>query len=123
MKVLVVEDELALRRVLVEFMRLCGWKVDHAGNAFEALRILKDGHYDVVITDGIMPQMTGPKFTQIIKRRYPEIYVIALTGSDLRKEFTAAGANVYLQKPIDLKLLQNTVESCFKRDNRSRRQG
>jgi len=123
MKVLVVEDELALGKILVEFIRLCGWEASYTGNAFEALKILSDNHYDVVITDGIIPQLSGPKLTQIIKKKYPEIYVIALTGSNLRTEFNAAGANVYLQKPVDLKMLQKAIENCLKSNSCLRRQG
>ena len=113
-KILVVEDELAIRELLVSFLKLCGWETNSAGNAFEALGILKDDRHDVVITDGIMPQVSGPKFTKIIKKKYPETYVIALTGSNLREEFNAAGANVYLEKPVGLKRLQIAIEQYFK---------
>ena len=113
MRVLVVDDEEFVRDYLREVMTLFCWEVNSAKDGLDALRMLQNDHYDVVVTDGEMNEMSGPDLTRAIKERYADIYVVGLSGSHLKEEFEAAGADAYIEKPIDLKELRMAIEGCL----------
>ncbi len=79
--VLVVEDDPAVRRLTVTILRNCGYQVEESGNAFEALILLKrNPRFDLVISDVIMPQMSGKELHDQIKSQLPHIRVLLMSG-------------------------------------------
>jgi PAS domain S-box-containing protein len=79
--ILVVEDDLAVRTLAVKILLSCGYQVQESGNAFEALRLLKrNPQFDLVITDVIMPQMSGKELHDQIKSQLPHIKVLLMSG-------------------------------------------
>jgi PAS domain S-box-containing protein len=79
--ILVVEDDLAVRTLTVKTLQSCGYQVQESSNAFEALRLLKKNpEFDLVITDVIMPQMSGKELHDQIKSQLPQIKVLLMSG-------------------------------------------
>jgi signal transduction histidine kinase/FixJ family two-component response regulator len=79
--ILVVEDDPSVRKLSVIILRNCGYQVQESGNAFEALRFIKKNpHFDLVITDVIMPQMSGKDLHDQIKSQLPHIKVLLMSG-------------------------------------------
>jgi len=79
--ILVVEDDASVRDLTVTILRGCGYQVQEANSAFEALESLKKSpQFDLVITDVIMPQMSGKELCDQIKRQLPNIELLLMSG-------------------------------------------
>jgi PAS domain S-box-containing protein len=79
--ILVVEDEPAVRELAVLILRERGFQVQESGNAFEALELIrKHAPFDLVLTDVIMPQMSGKVLCDQIKRQIPHTKVLLMSG-------------------------------------------
>lgn len=79
--ILVVEDDLAVRKLAVVILTGRGYRVQEAGNAFEALELIrKNSQFDLVMTDVIMPQMSGKELYDQIKDQLPQIKVLLMSG-------------------------------------------
>ncbi|GGA20640.1 histidine kinase [Psychrobacillus lasiicapitis] len=116
--ILVVDDEPTNLKVLVNMIRSLEYNVVTASDAQEALTILKREAIDLIITDLIMPKMSGYELCQEVRKEYGlvELPVIILTAggqlSDLVVSFQM-GANDFLQKPVNLAELKARVESLL----------
>jgi two-component system cell cycle sensor histidine kinase/response regulator CckA len=78
--VLVVEDEVALARIITRILTGGGYHVRTAGNGAEALRMFHEHGCDLLLTDVIMPEMTGPKLAGLILRERPDLPVLYMSG-------------------------------------------
>jgi CheY-like chemotaxis protein len=79
--ILVVEDEPAVRELAVLILRERGYQVQESGNAFEALELIrKNVAFDLVLTDVIMPQMSGKALCDQIKSQIPHTKVLLMSG-------------------------------------------
>jgi PAS domain S-box-containing protein len=79
--ILVVEDDTAVRHLAVIILRDLGYTVQEANNAFEALEMIrKNLRFDLVLTDVIMPQMSGKALSDQIKTQLPETKVLLMSG-------------------------------------------
>ncbi|HBL84275.1 MAG: hypothetical protein A2Y17_07530 [Clostridiales bacterium GWF2_38_85] len=104
-RVLLVEDENSIRNTLKEFLIREGYYVDIACDAQEALRVLDENNYNygVVVTDIIMPRMTGIDLLEKIRKKSNTIQIVIMTGEPTVDTAIIAvqnGANDYLVKPI-----------------------
>ena len=106
MKILVVDDSALFRAILKETLERWGYDVICAKDGNEAWEILKNGEARIVLTDWIMPGMSGIELCRMVRQsdmpRY--IYIIILTVKNSKKEIIdglSAGADDYLIKPID----------------------
>lgn len=79
--VLVVDDEASIRESTSMLLKAAGYDVRTAEHGFDALLQLANGVTDVVISDLNMPQMSGFEFMSVVRRRFPEIVVIAISGA------------------------------------------
>ena len=107
MRVLVVDDSRAIRRIIVEIMKQLDFEVSEAGNGIEALQCLEElGAPDLVLVDWNMPEMNGLDFIKAV-RANPEYSNLPLmmvtTETEMeRMEFAfMAGVNEYVMKPFD----------------------
>ena len=79
--ILVVEDDPAVRRLAVIILRERGYQVRESSNAFEALELIrKNSQFDLIITDVIMPQMSGKELYDQIKNHIPQTKVLLMSG-------------------------------------------
>lgn len=79
--VLVVDDDTGVRQTLTLLLAAAGYKTSAAQNGFEALQIIKREAPRLLLCDLDMPDMSGREFLTIVRRRFPRIAVIAMSGS------------------------------------------
>jgi CheY-like chemotaxis protein len=79
--VLVVDDEASIRDSMSMLLQSAGYDVCSAANGFDALLQLGKVKSDIIISDLNMPQMSGFEFLSVVRRRFPEIPVIAVSGA------------------------------------------
>jgi len=80
-RVLLVDDEPSIRESLAELLAEAGYDVSTAEHGFDALLQLRRTTPDVIISDLNMPQMSGFEFLSVVRRRFPEIPVVAVSGA------------------------------------------
>ncbi len=118
-RLLVVDDEPAIRFALSEYFRLNGWAVDAAGEKGEAEALLASTDYAVVIADLRLTGLHGVEGLDVIQRSRrlrPRARVVILTGNgtpELEAEAVRRGADAFLHKPLPLVRLEAVVESLF----------
>ncbi len=105
-KILAVDDSLLVRSQLQAILEKYGWETILAGDAMEAIRILKDNHPDIIITDIEMPKIDGIQFIQWLRARqeFRNTPVLVLSGINSRAKMHQslhAGADDYIAKPIE----------------------
>lgn len=101
-RILIVDDDKAIRESMHEFIEMAGFDVESASSAEEAIEILKIRETDVVITDIMMTGITGLELTGIIKKNYTSD-VIVMTGFCEDYSYEEAinkGANDFVFKPL-----------------------
>jgi two-component system, cell cycle sensor histidine kinase and response regulator CckA len=120
-RVLLVDDEDAVREVLERFLLKVGFEVIAASSGKEALDLVASGAaFDVAVLDIKMPKMSGLVCLKEMRKLRPGVRVILLTGSidwakhlrDLRE--LGYGIEDVLQKPIDLFELKNSIEEIIR---------
>jgi len=79
-RILVVDDEPLIRQTSAMVLASNGYEVRTAGDGFEALIELREALPDLIISDLSMPNMSGFELLSVVRRRFPEIPVIAITG-------------------------------------------
>jgi CheY-like chemotaxis protein len=113
MRVLIADDDPGMRDILTIFMDRAGYDAATAEDGLKALDLMEKNPYDVVITDGFMPEMTGFELCRTVRERFPHVLVIGLTGSSRLHEFEKAGAQVCYYKPVTFSVLQQAMEMHF----------
>jgi CheY-like chemotaxis protein len=119
-RVLVVDDETAVLKLVRLLLTRARYEVETCGSAPEGLTALAEGAFDCVITDAVMPGMSGYDFVKMI-RNHPEhgaVPILMLTRKRHRqdvKKAVEAGVTDYVLKPIDEHLLLDKVELCLKK--------
>lgn len=111
--ILVVDDEKSIRRTFEAFLNRDGYEVLTAENVEIALEIIQSSAIDLVITDIIMPRITGIELLQIIKKENPDIPIITMTGEPTVETATLAvksSAFDYLTKPVSKDVLLKAVK-------------
>jgi DNA-binding NtrC family response regulator len=112
-KILVVDDEDALRTVLSAELNSEGYDVGTAADGTQALSELQRTKFDLVLLDIKMPNMNGFEVLKVIKEKHPGTKVIMLTGfADLKNaiESKKLGAEDFVSKPYDLVDLLTTID-------------
>ena len=111
-KILVVDDEYEVVRLLQKFLKSKGYDVDTATSGAEAIEKVRTGKPQMVLLDIIMPRMGGLDTLKEIKKIDPDVAVIMVTAvidEELVKRALELGAYDYITKPIDLKYMETTV--------------
>lgn len=112
MRILVVEDEKHLNRIISEAVEDEGYSVDSCYNGLEALEYLECAKYDVIILDIMMPKMNGLELVRRLRDRGDSTPVLFLTARDAvadRVEGLESGGDYYLTKPFDFQELMAVV--------------
>ena len=111
-RILIVDDEPAVRRLLEEVLTKAGYEVLPAANGREAMEIVRTARPDLVITDLVMPNQEGVETIQMIRKEFPAIKIVAISGA-LGGQFLRAlgrlGADASLMKPVSPEALQKLV--------------
>jgi two-component system, probable response regulator PhcQ len=116
-KILLVDDEQHVTRALERALRKEGYDIKAVNDPQAALALLKTEKFDLVISDHLMPGMTGLEFTKLVRDRYPDMMRLMLTGqADLDMVISAINhGEVYrfVKKPWDDAELKLTLSFAF----------
>ena len=118
LSILVVEDGRSQREMLRDFLRKEGHTVGEAENGEQAVRRVREGHYDLLLLDYKMPGMDGMQVLQAVKGINPEIDVVIITAYgtiDTAVDAMKAGALDYITKPIEFEELLLLVDRVSER--------
>ena len=126
--VMIIDDEIHIRRLIAQVLELAGYQVTEAANGFEALHLLEERKPDVITCDIFMPGMTGFEVLEAIKSQpdTADIPVIMLTAIGQEKDTaraTALGADDYITKPFGSTNLIETIERQLARGREDNEQG
>lgn len=115
-KVLVVDDEVAFANTLAQRLKMRDLNVGTAYNGEEALSKVKEKEPDVIVLDLKMPGMHGMEVLREIRKAYPNVQVIILTGHGTDKDEEEAkklGGFDFLRKPADIDHLEHKIRKAF----------
>jgi four helix bundle suffix protein len=114
-KILVVDDEPSIRITLREFLTRAGYDVDVAEDVERALTLLAGKQHDVVVSDIIMPSVSGVSLLSKIRENMPDVQVLMITGQptvETAAQAVRAGACDYLVKPVNKDTILRTVANA-----------
>ncbi len=102
-RILIVDDDAIIRESLCELLRLEGYQAEGAGSFNEALVEQEKRAFNIIVTDVNMPEADGFELLRVVRKRYPEVVTIVITGYGTIESAVEAikmGAYDYLTKPI-----------------------
>jgi signal transduction histidine kinase/CheY-like chemotaxis protein len=114
-RILLVEDDPRVRSATVEALEDLDYQPVACASAEEALAAFERQNFDLVISDVIMPGMTGPELVRILKRRFPELGVLFVTGYVGEGEGEDLVGHELLRKPFTVGALQDAVAAALSR--------
>ena len=118
-QLLIIDDDATMRDVLYEMMTMEGYSAMTAANGLEALKLLEIHRFDCIITDIVMPEKEGLETILHIRKHFPDLPVIAMSGGarikpesylDLAKQF---GARYVFPKPFVKKDIVAAIKECL----------
>lgn len=117
LNVVVVDDSDFSRTLIIKMLRDAGFNVvGDAASATQALQIISDKKPHVVITDIVMPEISGIELTENINKNFNDVYVIvisSLSQEHVVLEAIGAGAADFLSKPINQQQLIDSMEKIM----------
>ena len=115
-RVLVVDDDAEVRRVLVQMLLRGGYEVSEASNGKEALAVVSDEEIGVMVTDLVMPEFEGLETIRACREVRPNLKIVAISGA-FGGEFLGLalrlGADITLPKPIRPDVFIKTVQQLI----------
>lgn len=110
-RILVVEDDREVLSMLMNYLDFLGYEIVGAEDGLQGLKFLRSDFFDIVITDLSMPYVSGIGIISVIKKDYPSIPVIAITGFGRYAELLAQekNADCVLSKPFEVSDLENAI--------------
>lgn len=121
--VLVIEDDQDVLSMLVKHLAYMGYEVITARDGMEGLKKLNSERFDLVITDIVMPYVSGLGLVTTLKERKPNIPVIAITGFGKEPETAALEkkADLVLAKPVRMSDLEKEIHALLKEKDETER--
>lgn len=115
MRVLVIEDDESVGRMLSVLLRMQGLEVEVAPDGPAGLALFQRMPPDLVVLDLRLPGMSGLEVCRRLRFMTPEMGIICLSGggSEARPEAMHAGADVFLRKPFDVEEFQEAVQALL----------
>lgn len=117
-RLILVEDDPQVRGMLSETLREEGYDVVEASNGKEAVTLFRESPAELVITDIIMPEQDGVETIHALRREFPDVKIIAISGgsANIRGDYllgtaNALGAIKTFNKPVDMNELLETVKN------------
>jgi len=117
--ILIIDDEVQIREVLRTVLERVGYTVSEAGDGIQGLRVYSAGGIDLVVTDIIMPQKGGIDTIMDLRRDFPNVKIIAISGGGMCGEVSyldmaiGVGADRAIGKPFVLDDFLAAVEELI----------
>lgn len=117
--ILIVDDEAELCEVMDQVLSSQGYKVARAADGLEASRAIAHEHFDMVITDLIMPEKDGIQLISEMRKKHPEVRIVAMSGGGHvpREQYLriarGLGAHAVLEKPFTNQALLDLVSQTL----------
>jgi CheY-like chemotaxis protein len=119
-KILIVEDDKISRIIIMKYLQKNGIDIESARNGKEALSILSNSNFDIILMDVQMPIMDGLTTTKIIRdnekgseNHIPIIAITAYAMKEDKEKCLKAGMDDYIAKPVDLEFLIQLINKWF----------
>jgi DNA-binding NtrC family response regulator len=118
-EILLIEDDISMRTMMIDFFSQKNFTFSAASCGSEALKLIREKRFDLVITDIIMDNQDGLEVIRAIKNSYPEIKVIAISGGGklsaeiYLKIASLLGAVSIFQKPFSMNDLLKEINTIF----------
>ena len=114
-RILVIDDNLMIRKIIRNIFIKENYEIEEAENGVEGLEMIENKSYDLVITDILMPKMEGLELIMHLKRDFPKIKIIAISGGKPYYLYMAKklGIERVFTKPLDLQELLNAVKKII----------
>lgn len=118
-KILIVDDEQGIRELVAKYCTLEGFAYDEASDGLEAIQKVKDGSYDIIIMDVMMPELDGFSAVREIRKfsNLPVIMLSARTETYDKIHGLETGADDYIGKPFSPKELMLRINAVMNRVN------
>ncbi len=116
-KMLIVDDQKGVRRLLEELFKKEGWDVNMATDGREAINRVEERLPDIILMDVKMPNMNGLEASQIILEKHGSIPIIMMTAYgeiEVVKKALDAGVKKCITKPFDIMVLRDMVNNLIK---------
>jgi len=111
-KILIVDDEPSIRTTMSHVLNEIGYSVRTADNGFDALREMRQGVPDIVLSDLNMPGMSGFELLSVVRRRFPAVHAIAMSGAFQGDEVpSGVAADAFYQKGSSIGSLLRIMEA------------
>ncbi|MGD8494037.1 MAG: response regulator [Desulfobacterales bacterium] len=124
-RILIIDDESQIRSMLRLMLERVGYEVIEAADGMEGIRQYRDNPADLIITDLIMPNKDGIGMIIELKKEFPQVKIIAMSGGGVNRPegyldgAKKLGATRTLTKPIDRDKMINAVKETLKADTAS----
>lgn len=117
-RILVIDDDELLRKVIVTSLRMAGHIVSEANGGNQGLKLVASEPTDLILTDLVMPEKDGIETLLAVKQRYPGIVIVAMSGVSQHaplylKVAKQLGAHRILEKPFELATLLRLIEEAL----------
>lgn len=113
-RILVVDDDSRLLRLLTDTLGTIGYTAEDASSANEALAKLAESRFHLIISDIKMPEMDGVSLLGRIRKNYPGLPVIFITGLPQTENLRASNPEGILSKPFRISNLEDLIEQVLK---------
>ncbi len=109
--IFIIEDDNHVLSMMKNYFEYLGYNIITASNGLDGLKMLKSENYDLVITDIVMPYVSGLGIISVIKEKSSDLPIIAITAYGKHPERLAAEekADVVLRKPFEMEKLKDHV--------------
>ena len=118
-RVLLVEDDRSVRRYLEVILQRAGYEVFTAGDGLEAMKVALGSPVDVVLTDAVMPHMSGQEFARFMRTtpKLSQIPIVLLTGQENKQAMAPAEelVDAFLNKPVKIEELKSCLVELLNR--------
>lgn len=117
--ILVAEDEQAINDLIYKNLKLVGHNVEQAFDGAQALEMINENKYDLVLLDIMMPALSGLEVKKLIPSEIPVIFVTAKQSVSDQLVGLGLGADDYIIKPFDILVLLARVENILRRTKKN----
>jgi two-component system cell cycle sensor histidine kinase/response regulator CckA len=117
-RILVVDNDKKLLSTIQEYLELCNYQVATAATGLDGIQLLRSETYDILLTDIVMPDISGLGLIEISQKEFPGLPIIAMTGYGKQvKDLTLERSpDYYLEKPFKLTEVLKAVESVLHKE-------